>query len=75
MGTAPPALPEGASTGNLCDPPRQRQVERLPCRHRTSGGENVLSDGKTDGRGGRCHGGTESGQSYGVNQQDEQHPK
>lgn len=28
MGTAPPALSEGASPGNLCHPAHQRQAER-----------------------------------------------
>lgn len=32
-GTAPLALPERASAGNLCDPAHQRKIEQLPCRH------------------------------------------
>ena len=70
-GAAPPALPEGASTGNLCDASHQRQIEQLPCRHRPAGGGTVLSAGKADGRGGRCHRSTESRRSYGVGRQDE----
>lgn len=70
-GTAPPALPEGSSTGNLCDPVHQRQIEQLPCRHRPASRGDVSSAGKADGRDGRCHRGAESCRSNGVGRQDE----
>jgi len=42
VGTAPPALPERASTGNLCHPVHQRQIEQLPCRHRPASRGDVF---------------------------------
>lgn len=71
MGTAPLALPEGASPGKLCDPAHQRKIEQLPCRYRPSGGGTILSAGKADGRGGRYHGASQGRQPNGVGQKDE----
>ena len=53
------------------DPAHQRKIEQLPCRYRPSGGGNVSSAGKADGRGGRYHGDPESYRFNGVGRQDE----
>ena len=70
-GAASPAVPEGASTGNLCHPAHQWKTEWLSCRHRPTGGGDVSLAGGADGRGGRCHGATQGRQPNGVSRQDE----
>lgn len=53
----------------------KRQAERLPCRHKRAGRENVLLSGKTTCQKGRCNGSTQSRKTNAVGAEDEQHPQ
>ena len=75
MGKAAFAVSETAPQGTLFRTVDKQQAERLPCRYKRAGRENVLSSGKTTCRKGRCNGSTQSRKPNAVGAEDEQYPQ